>query len=461
MRQYIHFAILLALLASGCTPKLSAPDVRPPAHYIYGAGFRSDSIDIEDGWWRMFGDTVLNQLVDRALAQNRNLKVAVSRIEEARHNLRIVRSEYLPTFNVGISAGVSGGGGDTEQAYKLARDFSWEIPLFGQLRQSSEAARANIAYSEWQYRGVRLSLIAEVATTYFTMLQYRRDLEIARRSASLRRESATLIDSLFRRGMASGVNLEQAMNLVYTAEADIPLYERAVKQTALSMDVLLGEVPDSVLYTSSELQLITDYIPLDIPSGIPSEILSRRPDIMEAWYRMKQAAANAGLARTARLPSLSLTAGGGTASSDITQMFLKNSWLWNAGLSILQPVLHFGKLKRAERVAVEQYNQSVLSYEQSFLQALSEVESILVSISTYRKETERYKALVRSNARIALISNALYSNGLSAYLDVIDAERTLYNSQMQFSNIVAQQYINYINLCKALGGGWVEIPTNR
>lgn len=461
MQRHILILVLSAMSVLACNPKLATPEVVPPAQYIYGAGFRSDSIELADGWWKIFGDTTLNQLVDRALAKNRNLKVAVSRIEEARHNLRIARSAYLPSFDFGISAGVSGGGGDTEQTYQIARDLTWEAPLFGELRQTSDAVRANISYTEWQYRGVRLSLVAEVATTYFTMLQYRRDLEIARRSASLRRESATLIDSLFRRGMASGVNLEQAMNLVYTAEADIPLYERAVKQTALSLDVLLGETPDSVLYTNSELRLITDYTPLDIPTGIPSDILHRRPDIMQAWFQMQQSAANAGLARTARLPSFSIEVGGGTSASNITQLFLKNSWIWNAGLSILQPILHFGKLKHSEKIAIEQYNQSMFNYEQSFLQALSEVESLLISITTYRKETIRYKELVRSNTRIALATNALYSNGLSAYLDVIDAERTLYNSQMQYSNIVAQQYINYVDLCKALGGGWVEIPTNR
>lgn len=461
MQRYILTFILSAMFTLACTPKLATPDVQPPSQYIYGAGFRSDSIDLTDGWWRIFGDTTLNQLIDRALAKNRNLKTAISRIEEARHNLRIVRSEYLPSFDLGISGGVSGGGGNTEQNYKIARDLTWETPLFGQLRQTSDAARANISYTEWQYRGVRLSLVAEVATTYFTMLQYRRDLEIARRSASLRRESASLIDSMFRRGMASGTNLEQAMNLVYTAEADIPLYERAVKQTALSLDVLLGETPDSVLYTNSELKLITDYTPLDIPTGIPSDILHRRPDIMQAWFQMQQSAANAGLARIARLPSFNINIGGGTAADDITQLFLKNSWIWDAGLSILQPVIHFGKLRHAEKVAIEQYKQSMFNYEQCFLQALAEVESLLISITTYRKETERYKELVQSNIRIALITNALYSNGLSAYLDVIDAERTLYNSQMQYSNIVAQQYINYVDLCKALGGGWIEIPTNR
>ena len=459
--RYITTLFLGLAFAVACSPRLSSPDIRVPERYIYGSSFRADSIDLDQEWWQMFGDTVLNNLVERALATNRNLKVAVSRIQEARHNLRIVRSEYLPSFDFGIAAGVSGGGGDTEQSYKLDRDFAWELPLFNQLRFVSEAARADIAYTEWQYRGVRLSLVSEVATAYFTLLQYRRDLEIARRSAALRRESAVLVDSLFRRGMASGVNLEQALNLVYTAEADIPMYERAVKQTSLSLDVLLGEVPDSVLYTNTELRLVTEYTPLDIPIGLPSDILHRRPDIMQAWYQVQAAAANAGTARSARFPSLTLTAGGGTASSDITQLFLKSSWLWDAGLSLLQPVLHFGKLRRAEKVAVERYQQSVLNYEQSFLQALSEVESALSSIATYRRETERYKELVRSNMRIALVNNALYSSGLSAYLDVIDAERTLYNSQMQFSNIVAQQYINYVNLCKALGGGWVNIPTNR
>lgn len=266
--------------------------------------------------------------------------------------------------------------------------------------------------------------------------------------------SAVLIDSLFVRGMASGVNREQAYNLLYTAQADIPLYERSVKQTLLSLDLLMGKSADSTAYTTNSATLITDYKPIYIPTGLPSELLYRRPDVMSAYQQLSAAVAKAKNARAARFPSFALTAEGGFTSADIGKLFTKGSWLWNALLSMTQPIYNFGGLRSGERVAIEQYNQALYAYQQSFLQAVSDVENALLSISTYRAESERYRELVESNKRIAELTMSLYRNGLSAYLDVIDAERTLYNSQMQYSNIVAQQYINYINLCKALGGGY-------
>lgn len=460
MKKYTFATIAVLLIAVGCNPKLYEPEIVVPEQYIYAVGSQRDSLALADDWWRMFGDTTLNTLIERALAVNRNLEVAVSRIEEARDNLRIASSEFLPSVDVGVSAGASGSGSVT-QAYKILPTISWEIPLFGSLRYTSNAARANMAYAEWQWRGVRLSLAAEVATTYFTLLQYKRDYEIALRSSQLRKESAALIDSIFQRGMATGLNLERAKNLVYTAEADIPVYDRAIRQTLLSLNVLLGEMPDSADYANLGTRTITDYQPLVIPAGVPSDILHRRPDVMSAYWQMEQAAANVGIARSERFPSISLTAEGGRSSVKIGELFKGDSWYWSVLGSLAQPIFGFGTLRRKEMAAREQYRQSVLSYEQAYIEAVSDVESALVSIAAYRDETVRYRQLVESNMRVAILTSALYDNGLSAYLDVIDAERTLYDSQMQYSNIVAQQYINYVNLCKALGGGWVDVPQQR
>lgn len=455
-RKHITALIVCAAVLAGCNPKLYPPRMDIPERYLFDGEFgRDTTARISEEWWKIFGDTTLDRLIEQAFAANRNLATAVSRIEEARSNLKIVRAEYLPSFGFGRQAGVSySEPTGTKQSYILEATLSWEISLFGAMRHAKDAAKAGIMYSEWAYRGVKLSLAAEVATTYFTLMQYKRDLNIARRSSQLRRESATLIDSMFNRGMITGLNREQAMSLVYTAEADIPLYDRAIKQTMLSLNVLLGETPNIGEFDNADTQIISDYRSIEIPVGVPSDILHRRPDVMEAYYLMRQAAANVGVARSARLPSLSLTGNGGTSSDDITALFSKKSWIWSAFLSFTEPIYNFGALKRREMVAREKYRQSVLAYEQAYLQALSDVEKALVSISTYREQTERYEELVQASANVAMMTNALYSSGLSAYLDVIDAERTLYDSQMQFANLIAQQYINYVNLCKALGGGW-------
>ena len=460
MRSRIPYIIYMAAvtLFCGCNPRLAAPQLAIHEEYIFGANFSRDSIQLGSEWWQMFGDTTLNRLVTRAIAQNKNIDIAASRIEEARHNLIVTRSAYWPSISGTISAeGKYESATDKiAQTYKILPQASWEIPLFGSLRHATRGAKATIDYEAWQYRGVRLALEAEVATTYFTLLQYRQDLKIAQRSSELRREMVTLIDSLYRYGFASGVNLEQAQSLLYTAEADIPLYERAIAQTLLSLATLTGDTPETFINTGIEgsSAITNDYQPYNIAIGVPSDILHRRPDVMSAYYAMQQSAANVGLARSARLPSVTLTLFGGTATDKVSQLFSSKGWVADAMASIAQPIFNFGGLRRRELAAREAYRQSLLAYEQSYIEALSDVESSLVAITSSREELLRYAGLVKSYRNIAIMTYSLYRNGLSGYLDVIDAERSLYSSQMQFENLVAQQYINYINLCKALGGGY-------
>lgn len=457
-RVFIAIILLGVILLGGCNPKLSSPKPISYKEYIFGEGFSSDSIELGDEWWRIFGDSTLNNLITLALAQNKNIAIAASRIVEARHNLVVTRSTYLPSILGSISAeGKYNSGTDNiAQSYQVIPSASWEIPLFGSLHHATQGAKAAIEYEVWQYRGVRLALEAEVATTYFTLLQYRQDLNIAKRSSALRRDMVQLIDSLYAFGFASGVNLEQAKSLLYTAEADIPLYERAISQTLLSLATLLGDNAENFLDIGIKGRnpITENYTQYDINIGIPSDILHRRPDVMAAYYAMQQCATNVGLARSARLPSVTLTLSGGTATDKFSRLFSSKGWVANALASIAQPIYNFGGLRRRELVAREAYKQSLLNYEQSYIEALSDVEEALVSITTSRNELVRYGGLVKSYRNIAIMTYALYRNGLSDYLDVIDAERSLYSSQMQFEDLVAQQYINFINLCKALGGGY-------
>lgn len=434
-----------------CSPKLRSPQVDTPTSYLHAGEFSQDTSGLALNWWLGFEDPVLNALIDTALLYNRDLATAVSRVEQARYNLGVARAQFLPNLSLGLS-----GEGDytsatgITQKYAIQPSLTWEVSLFGALRNTKRSARAAILASEWAERGVGLSLAAEVATAYFTLRQYESNLDIARRSYELRRESAALIDSMFRYGMSDGVALEQARSLVYTAAGDIPLYERALEQTRLSLNTLLGQTPD---YPTPMPYYSTPAIP-DIPAGVPSELLERRPDVMEAYYSMQQAAAGVGIARAARYPSIVLTGSGGVAALSLKALTSGDPWAWSAAASIAQPIFAFGKLKRQEQVAREQYNQSLYGYEQTVLTALADVETTLVSISTYRQQMLRQQELVGAENAISTMTNALYKSGLSNYLNVIDAERNLYDSQMQQVDLATQQYINYVNLCKALGGGW-------
>ena len=453
----IPYILLVALLYS-CNPRLAAPQLSSQKEYLFGGDFSGAEIRLDSRWWEIFGDTTLNRLVEHAIVQNKNIEIAASRIEEARHNLVVTRSTYWPSISGAISAEgeYQSATGNIAQTYKILPQASWELPLFGSLRHATQGAKAAVDYAIWHYRGVQLALEAEVATAYFTLLQYRQDLAIAKRSSELRRDMVSLVDSLYRYGFASGVNLEQAQSLLYSSEADIPLYEKAVAQTLLSLAILTGDVPDSLLNIGiDDSRAITnDYRPYDIAIGVPSDLLHRRPDVMEAFYSAQQSAANVGLARSARLPSITISLYGGTASNKISRLFSSKGWVADALAAITQPIYNFGGLRRRELAAREAYRQSLLAYEQSYIEALSDVESALVAITTSREELLRYAGLVKSYRNISIQTYALYRSGLSGYLDVIDAERSLYSSQMQFENLVAQQYINYITLCKALGGGF-------
>lgn len=454
IRKLLSLGVLAAAVAA-CTPQLQPPAVTVPATYRYADSFPTDSIGLTARWWELFGDTTLNRLVEHALIHNRDLWVAASRIEQAREQLRVARAAYLPEVEASVTASATyDDATKITQQYAVEPTLSWEISLFGALRRTTEGARSEIASLVWNRRGVELSLVAEVATAYFTLLQYERDLLIATRTYTLRSESAALIDSMYRYGMSSGIDREQAYSLVYSAEADIPRYRSAIEQTALSLNLLLGDTPQEYHPRGVGAELLTDQQPETLPIGVPSELLTRRPDVMASYYTLQQAAAAAGVARANRFPSISLTAKAGIGANSIDGLTASNPAVWSAAGSIVEPIFAFGRLRAAERAAVEAYNEAAYSYEQTLLAAFVDVETALSTIASNRIEAERYDKLVGSYRQIVEMAHALYRNGMVNYLDVIDAERTLYTAQMQYVNLLAQQYINYVSLCKALGGGW-------
>lgn len=454
MKRSLIYLSLLLLLGS-CSPRLVPPQVTLRSDYLYGERFAQDSLYVPLDWWRMFGDSTLNSLVERALSQNRDLAVATSRIEQARLNLAAARAEYLPSFAFSLSTEESyNRATKITQQYVVAPTISWETPLFGAIKRTNEAARAQLGEAVWNYRGVELALAAEVATTYFSLLEYERDLWIASRTYELRKESATLIDSLFYYGMATGVEREQALSLVYAAEADIPRYRSAVEQTHLALGVLMGDPPMPIWEEGVGQELLLDHRPDELSVGIPSELLQRRPDILQARYALDVAAAKAGLARVDRFPSISLIAKGGIGANSIKGLTSSNPAVWTITAGLAQPIYNFSGLRRAEQIAIESYNQAALNYEQTVLTAMADVEQTLSAIEANRIETERNTELVISYRSILEMAYALYRNGMADYLDVIDAERTLYTAQMTLVGLIAAQYTNYVTLCKALGGGW-------
>lgn len=453
--RFIAFAAALAFTGCVVGPKFKSPEVSVPSAYLYDyVSSRGDTV-VNLAWWENFGDPTLTGLIRQALDSNRNLAVAASRIEQARLQLRMARAELGPAFGLGRTTGASYEGTPRQviQHYEVQADISWEIDLFGKLRRTAESARAQMLATEQNYRSVMLSLAAEVATTYFNLLQYDMSLRISQETYALRKASQDIIDSMVYYGMSSAVDLEQARSLTATAAAAIPQYERAKVQTEMALSALLGRNP--YLFEVDGTRLFTSVLlPAEVPAGLPSSLLDRRPDIREAYYQVAAATAEVGVAIANRYPTVTLTGDGGVFSSTLKGLFHGNPFGWSAALAITEPIFAWGRNKRAVEVAQEQYKQSVLNYEQSVITALGEVESALEGISTYRSQVHRYRELLRATRATQMLTQELYRNGSNTYLDVLDAERELFSTQISFSEVLAAQLAEYVSLYKALGGGW-------
>ena len=452
MRRFC-FLICLAFFWA-CTPHLHLPKVDIPAEYLSSPD-QTSAKPLEPQWWKVFNAPMLDSLQAIALENNKDLKLAVSRIESSRYELSIARSEFLPEVEAEIGADAKYQTHEgTEYELNIQPNISWNVSLFGALRHTVGAARAELLSSEWAYQGVRLSLTTQVATAFFTILQYRESLAIARHSLQLRKESAALIDSLTHYGMSTGLDLDQAQSLVYASQADVEEYNRALAQAKYSLAVLLGKTPEYVVGLDWESALEIGSLPDAIPIGLPSDLLARRPDLMESHYELQAAASKVGIARSNRFPSIALTGEGGLIGSSVKELFTSGYWSWGAAAQLVQPIFSFGRLKRKEQIARVEYEDAVLEYEKSVLTALKEVESALIAISTYRAQAEQYTEYVEANRRIAQLTMALYRNGMSNYLDVISTQQTWYNSQLELVQLTSQQYINYADLVMAIGGGW-------
>ena len=453
MKNSLFFPLLLILLV-GCV-KLPAPEIKPPDNYLYGEVFSQESLPHDIRWWRTFNDPCLNALEERALRQSFTLAEAAARVEAARQNLRSARAEYLPSISLNLEAeGERIPHEGITQSYSIAPSMSWEISLFGGLRSAKRAAEASLQQSEWAFRGLILSLTSEIATTYFSLLEYEESLRIASETQRLRAESAALIDSMVRYGMKSRIDLDQSRSQLLTAEADCYKYQQLVTESQLSLSILLGEYPEASPDSLRNEGLFTDRLPEQVPVGLPSSLLLRRPDIMQQLFSLDAAAARVGTARAARLPGLSLTIEGGRLAKEFSQLMQGDSWMWSAVGSITQPLFGFGRLKAAERIARENYFEALFAYEASLLEAVSEVEGALSAILRHREQLSRQEELVQLNREALEKSRALYRSGLSDYLDLLDAERTAYESQLVLTSQRAGHFIDYINLYKALGGGW-------
>jgi multidrug efflux system outer membrane protein len=454
-QQWIPLAVAF-ILATGCAvgPEFKDPVVAAPDAYRTQV-MPPEAID-DLRWWALFDDPLLYDLVTTALENNRDLKIAVSRIEQARATVGFTRADQYPRVDgeAGARIGNFNGGSrssDTTSTVYLAAPLNWEIDFWGKFKRSTEAAQADLMASEFGLKSVQLALIADVATTYYQLLDFHRRLDISTSTLASRLKSLEIIQQRFDQGIIAELDVNQAQIQKEIAAAAIPSYQRSIAKSENRLAILLGRLPEMVRIKKN----LGGTQPPEIPVGLPSDIIERRPDIVQARYLLKAQTEKIGVAEALRLPAISLTGALGVASTDLGAVTTEGGD-WSIGGRLLGPIIDFGKNKRRVEIEEQKTQQALYQYENTVLTAFREVEDALVEIATYRKELAAVDRQQKAAKNANGLSKERYDKGVASYLEVLDTERTLFSAELQQSDL-QQRYRNaYVNLFKALGGGWIR-----
>jgi multidrug efflux system outer membrane protein len=461
MRPRIARAAILAgtvstLAAVSCNlgPDYKRPAIDTPAEFRASPAGGESVANLR--WWDVFQDPVLRELIESALADNKDLLAAAWRVDEARAQLGFVKSQMWPSFGfqataerVRPSEAALGFQFDEFSNYYAGANVSWEIDLWGKYRRSNEAARSELFATEWGRRALVVSLVAEVGRSYFLLRDLDARLQIAQQTLESRRASTELIRNRFEGGIVSELDVRQAEIEEATAEAAVPLFRRQIAQVENALSVLLGRSPGAI---PRGLELQQQPLPEDPPPGLPSELLQRRPDVIRTEELLHAQMARIGVAQALRWPSLSLTGMLGLQSQELSDFTDGDTWRVGAGLTA--PLFQFGRNKRRVEVERARTEQAILGYEATVLDAFREVEDALVAARTLRAEYEARSRQLTAAQEARRLSRARYDGGVTSYLEVLDIERSLFQSQLDTSRTLQEHFSAMIDLYAALGGGW-------
>jgi multidrug efflux system outer membrane protein len=448
------------ILLAGCA---MGPSYKRPETVPVHTEWRDTSLALRDSsyanipWWGVLQDTTLQGLIRIALKENRDLHVALARVNEARALLGIQRLELLPQIDIQGRIGRAEGadslltGVGSDEIGFLGATVSWELDLWGRLRRLNESAKAALLASEQGRRGVILIVVSEVARAYLELLDLDAQVAIADSQVSIRQQSLDLARSRFKGGLTSELDVSQGENALAVAEGTRArtLRQRTQKENELS--VLLGRPPGDL---PRGLPLTEQQFPNVIPAGLPSELLERRPDVRQAEERLHAANARIGAAIASLFPTISLTAAGGTVSDDLGSLFESGTGFWNIAANLLQPILNSGRnLKQvaAERARTE---AAVGQYERTVLTAFQEVEDGIVSVQRLREEADAAARAATAARRSVVLAGKRYEGGVDNYLNLLDAQRAQLEAELQESQLQQQQRVAVVRLYRALGGGW-------
>ena len=461
MKTKVIYFLLIILMISSCKvgPKYQRPVIVSPESFRFDSVSTQEDTIINLKWWKLFKDEELTALIDTALKYNPDVLIAASRIEESRAVVGYNKADQWPSFGYegsGDRMQTSIPGGGTQGPFNNisgAANLAWELDFWGKYRSATDAARAELLASEYGHQAVQVSLISSVASTYFLLLDYDSRLEIAKKTLKSRNESLRIISERFNKGIVPEIDLNQAEIQEAIASASIPYFFRLVAQTENALSILLGNNPGTIKRSHT---LREQVLPPEIPIGIPSSVLARRPDVNQAEQYLIAQNARIGVAVAMRFPSISLTGMLGAASNDLTSLTTGDALIWSLSGGIAGPIFQFGKNKRRVDIERQRMYQDSLYYFQTILQAFREVEDALIEIQTFNQESIARERQRASAQNASMLSKERYDGGVTSYLEVLDSERSQFNAELAASEVYQLHLNAYVFLYKALGGGWIN-----
>jgi multidrug efflux system outer membrane protein len=461
MRRLFMLAIT-SLCLGGCMvgPDYVRPTIESPQNWRIEEKEARDLANTN--WWEQLNDPVLNDLVATALKDNKDLLIAAARIEEFAGRYGFTRADLFPQIGAGAGYSRQGDSKNVENApasgynynydmFQTTLNASWELDLWGRVRRSTEAARAELVASEEGRRAVILSLVSSVAAAYVNLRDLDRQLEIARSTVKTREDGYSIFKDRFEGGIISEMELSQVKSQYEEALTTIPQIEKAITQQENGLCLLLGRNPGPIARgkTIDQLTLPT------VPAGLPSDLLTRRPDIRQAEQNLIAANAVIGVAKAAYYPSISLTGFFGFASSDLSDLFKGSSQVWQYSVPVNVPIFTAGKIAGQVKAAEAIQQQALLSYQKVIQTAFREVNDSLVDQVKTREQLTAQASQLDSLKKYYELATLRYNEGYTSYIEVLDAERSLFNVQLSYTQNQGGLFFSLINLYKAMGGGWV------
>jgi multidrug efflux system outer membrane protein len=457
--------VLLVILgfACGCAvgPNYKRPAVSVPPTYrglTPDEAAKNDAKSLADEkWWEVFQDEQLKELVKTALQQNYDVRIAATRILEAQAQLGITRADQFPNISGGVAAQNLRNpqtkflGAYETSATQVSGNFAWDLDFWGRYRRATEAARADLAASEWARQEVITSLIANLASAYFELRALDLQLEISQRTLGSRQDSLRLTRLLADGGSTSMLDVRQAEQLVFTAASEVPSLEQQIEQEENFISILLGNNPAPV---PRGRKLTEQEHPPVVPAGLPSALLERRPDVRQAEEELISANAQIGVARAAYFPQISLTATAGFQSSALTSLFTGPAGLWSFGGALTQPIFTAGKLRSNVRLTEARQQEFLLGYEQTIQEAFREVSDSLVAYRRTQEFRQQQELLVASAQDATRLSQMRYSGGVASYLEVLTNDTNYFSAQLSLVQAQLNERLALVQLYKSLGGGW-------